>query len=136
MFDWLKKNKNKQAVCLLSETNSVQDGWIDADILHAESPETTEAWGLDSNQQCQDEKTGRYIQFISSVSCNPVTIYRNGGSGARDTNTGLISSQTEDKEMVFIAENKRTDGRLLWIGICLAMLTLLVCVVVLLRMMG
>jgi len=137
MFDWLKSKKNKQAVCLLSETNSVQDNWLDADILHAESLATTEAWGLDSRQQCKDEKTGQYIQFISSVSCNPVKIYRNGGKvEARDTNTALLSSQTEDREMVFIQQGKGHDGRLLWIGICMAMLTLTVCVVVLLKVAG
>lgn len=126
--------RRKQDVCLLTTTNRVEDTKLESDILHAESPSTLEAWGLDGNQQAIDEKTGRYIQFISSLSCDPLQIYQN--SPVHKSNTPAIASQTEDQEMVYIEEGKRKDSRLLWIGICLAMLTLTVCVIALLKMQG
>lgn len=127
-------HSRRQDVCLLSETNSVGDERLEAGTTHAESPDTAEAWGLDSNQQCRDEKTGRYIQFISSLSCDPVKIYRS--LPVVMANVSLISSQTEDQEMVFTDQGKSKDGRILWVGVCLAMLTLTVCIVVLLKIQG
>lgn len=118
---------------MLSETNSVGDERLESGTTHAESPDTAEAWGLDSNQQCQDEKTGKYIQFISSLSCDPVRIYKN--TPVILANVSLISSQTEDQEMVYTDEGRNKDGRLLWIGVSVAMLTLTICIVFLLILM-
>ncbi len=131
------KQKIKQDVCILPETNSVKDDQLEAGTLHADNIDTAEAWGLDSGQQCKDEKTGRYIQFISSISCTPIQIYFDHGfSRVRKIKTADISSQTEDQEMTFTDRGRSKDGRLLWLGISLAMLTLMVCIVVLLKMTG
>lgn len=124
-----RRHQRRQDVCLLSETNSVSDERLDAGTIHAESPDTAEAWGLDSKQQCKDEKTGRYIQFISSLSCDPIPIYRESATSAIKSNPSLIASQTEDQEMTYIDYGKKKDSRLLWVGICLAMLTLTVCII-------
>lgn len=127
MFGW--GNKNKQDVCLLSETNRMIDEKLDAGTIHAESPDTAEAWGLDAKQQCKDEKTGRYIQFISSLSCDPIVIYKNPDTAPVKANTSLISSQTEDQEMTYIDYGKKKDGRLIWVGVCLAMFALTLCII-------
>lgn len=126
--------RRHQEVCLLTTANCVEDGKLERDILHAESPKTMEAWGLDGNQQARDEETGRYVQFISSLSCDPLQIYK--GSPVNKSNTSTIASQTEDQEMVYAEEGKRKDGRLLWLGICLAFMTLTVCILALLKMRG
>ena len=133
MFGFGKKQK-RQDICLLAETNSVSDERLDAGTLHAESPDTAEAWVLDSKQQCKDKKTGRYIQFVSSMNCKPIKIYRN--LTQKDIDTSLISSQTEDQELTWVDYGRNKDGRLLWIGICLAMLTLTICIVVLMKVKG
>lgn len=128
------RHQGRQDVCLLSETNSVSDERLEAGTIHAESPDTAEGWGLDSNQQCIDEKTGDYIQFISSLSYRPIQIYRN--SKAREMDASVVASQTEDQEMTFTDRGRGKDSRLTWVGICLALLTLTVCIAVLLRMQG
>lgn len=128
-------HQGRQDVCLLSETNSVSDERLGAGTTHAESSETAEAWGLDSNQQCIDEETGEYIQFISSLSYQPVQIYRN--TTVRNTDASVISAQTEDQEMTFTQRGGRgKDSRLLWVGICLALLTLTLCIAALIRIQG
>ncbi len=123
------KTKPKQDICLLAETNSVSDERLSAGTIHAESPDTAEAWGLDSRLQCRDEKTGRYIQFVSSLNCDPIPIYKNPDTPAVKTNTSLIASQTEDQEMVFVDTTSNRSSTMLWIGICTALLTLTVCVI-------
>ncbi len=102
----LGNNKTRQDICLLPETNSVKDSTLDADVLHAESPKTCEAWGMDARQQCIDECTGRYIQFLTPLSCDPVRIYRGSDHNVRMTDTGLVASQTEDQELTFLEEGK------------------------------
>lgn len=129
---WFGK-KIKQDICLLTETNKVKDESIsDVGILHIESPETAEAWLLNQKQMCKDENTGQYVQFVSSQNCVPIKIYRNG-SNEKTTDMSLISSQTDDAEMVFIDTKSSKNSQLLWIGICLALLTLTVLVVALVR---
>ena len=128
------RHQRRQDVCLLSETNSVSDERLEAGTIHAEFPDTAEAWGLDSGHQCKDERTGHYVQFISSLSCDPVRIYR--GSEPIKTDTSLIAALTEDQEMTFTDRGRGKDGRLLWVGICLAMLTLTVSIAVLSKVLG
>lgn len=123
----------KQDVCLISETNSMNDRHLVAGNIHAESRETAEAWGLDSKQQCKDEKTGRYIQFVSSFSCHPVKIYE--GVEINKADVALIASQTEDQELVYVEERGHQDSRVLWVGICLAMICLTTCIVILTRLL-
>jgi len=130
------KGQKKQDVCLMSETNSVSDERLIVGTTHAESPDTAEAWGLDSKQQCRDGKTGRYIQFISSLNCDPVPIYKNVDTKSIKTDTALISSQTEDKELVFVETNGSKNSTLTWVGICMALLTLTLCVIALVNVMG
>lgn len=128
----MSKKKGKVNVCLLAGTNSAKDDVIDAGTLHAQNYDTAEAWTLNANQQCKDEKSGEYIQFIGSSHCDPIRIYRNHGSQDEDdTNLSALSSDTEDKEMAFLDRGKEKDSRLLWIGICAAMLTLTVCIIAL-----
>lgn len=129
-------------VCNLPETNSVEEFKLDAYTRHAEAPEIVSAWGIDSTQQCIDEKTGRYIQFISDRSCRPLIIYQGDRekppvgltSQIVGNSVANVASQTEDEEMVYINDSKKKDSRLLWIGICLALLTLILLLVVYLRM--
>ncbi|MBA7613515.1 hypothetical protein ES703_20766 [subsurface metagenome] len=126
---WNKKGR--QDVCILAETNTVSDERLRAGTIHAENPGTAEAWGLDSRLQCQDEKTGRYVQFISSLNCDPIPIYKNPSTPPVKTNTSLIASQTEDQEMVYVDTATNKNSTLLWIGICTALLTLTVCIIAL-----
>lgn len=128
----LRHRGNQQDVCNLTETNSVDDGKLDAFVAHAESIKETAAWELNSFQQAIDEKTGRYIQFISDRSFRPLQIYRNPISATGNIST--IAGQTEDQEMVFLEEGRKRDGRMLWIGIILAMLTLCFCLAVYMKM--
>jgi hypothetical protein len=136
MFGKLFKGKIAQDVCLLTEMNSVEDRQLDSLILHAESNGTAEAWGLDSEQQCKDEKTGRYVQLISSVSCEPVTIYRgaDGKKAARGTNTSTISAETEDKEMTYTGQGKSGNGIAIWLTACVTMIVFVVLLVGYLRL--
>lgn len=128
---FFSNKKPKQDICLLLETNEVEDQRLYAETLHAESPDTAEGWLLDSSQMCRDEKTGRYMQFVSSRYGSPIKIYRGRNGRKSPVNIEDVSSQTEDQEMVFIDEKQNRDGRLLWMGIITAMLTLTVCIIAL-----
>ena len=125
---------NHQDVCILSPANQARDASLIAGTIHISNFDTVEAWGLDAKQQCIDEKSGRYVQFISSLSCDPIQIYETNPSEPADL--CLLSSQTEDQEMTYTDYGKQKDSRLLWIGISLGMLTLTVCLVVLLKVAG
>lgn len=129
----LKKRIN-QDFCLISETNRITDERLEAGTVHAECEETAEAWGLDSGQQCIDEETGRYVQFVSSLSCNPIRIYQERNH-YKEASVSLISSQTEDKEMTFTAREQGNRSKLLWIGICTALLSITVLVIALVRVL-
>ncbi len=118
------KEKAKQLVCILAETNSVKDAELDASTLHAEYYDTAEAWGLDGCQQCKDATSGRYIQFISNANCDPIRIYQNHGGEVRNVDGALVSSQTEDQEMTFTSQGKNKNGLVIWVGVCVAMITL------------
>lgn len=124
-----KKETIYQEVCLLEKTNRVDHFKLPTDTLHMESVDTAEAWGIDSKQQCKDRETGKYIQYISSTSCDPVKIYK--GSGIENVDPDLVQSQTEDQSLAFTELNKEKTGSVLWLGICLALLTLTTCIVIL-----
>ena len=128
----------QQDVCILTETNGAEDFSLKAFVLHAESLKEVSAWELDPRQQCIDEKTGDYLQFICERSYVPLTIYQNGHStnGSKNANIEVISSQTEDQEMVFMEQNKSKDGMVLWLGICLGLLALILGMAVLFSMKG
>ena len=133
-----KRHSRRQDVCILTESNSVDDAKLDSGVVHAEDPDSAVAWLLDSQQQFKDEYNGRWHQVISDLSFKPIVIFDSIADkrGTVDKNITTISKQTEDEEMVFLDRRKSKDGRLLWLGICLAMLTLTVCIVVLLNMQG
>ena len=114
----------------------MNDERLDVCSIHTESPGSAEAWGLDSDQQCMDRKTGRYLQFISSLSCDPITLYKAADSTTIKTDTSLLASQTEDQEMVYIEDGKSKTSGLLWVGICLALLTLTLGIIALIRVKG
>jgi hypothetical protein len=134
-----KSRRRRQDVVLLTETNSVDEFHLEAFVAHAESPETVEAWLLDSTQQAIDEKSGRYLQAISSRSGLPLKIYHNKDNVENKEgvhgNISALAAQTEDEEMVFLDGRQGKDGRLLWVGIALAgvVLTLLIAVLMILK---
>lgn len=123
-------NKNKQDVCLIAETNKVSDDKLAVGSIHLECEDTAEAWGLDSRQQCKDEHSNRYIQFIGSLSCDPIKIYRNTNHTV-ETNTSLTASQTEDKEMVYTEREGSKHTLILWLGVCLSLLILTIAIIAL-----
>jgi hypothetical protein len=106
---------------LLNEINEVHEHKLNAFKSHVESILTVEAWGLNSRQQCIDEETGKYLQFIDPKSYKPIQIYQaTDGDDDVESNVEAISSETEDEEMTLLDRNDHKDGRMLWIGIALA----------------
>ncbi len=117
------RKKNQLNICLLSETNMVKDSSLEAYTLHAENSDTAEAWGLDSNQQCKDEKTRQYLQFISSLCCTPIKIYRDPNhNGVNRIKPSLVASQTEDQELTFIDQGSNKDGKFIWLAAIVSMI--------------
>lgn len=114
----------------MAETNSVKDDRLEAGTLHAESPETLEAWGLYADQQCKDEFTDEYVQFISSTHCKPLKVYENFPN-LGDVDTEIISARDVDEELIYIDQGRKSGGMMLWVGICLALATLTVCIIAL-----
>src|SRR4030042_5205215 len=113
--------QNKMNVTLLNEVNRVEDFKLHAYKSHIESIKTLEAWGLNSRQQCVDEITGEYIQFVDPKSYMPVKIYQSmDGDKDIKSDVSAISSETEDEEMTLLDQNEHKDGRILWLGIALA----------------
>jgi len=129
--------QRRQRVVVLTEINSVDEFKLDAYPLHAESPETAEGWLLNARQQCMDDKTGEFLQFISPLSGKPLKIYKSDGKNSDnkkediDDNIAIIAALTEDKEMVFLDQGKNKDGRLLWLGIALSGIILILLIAVL-----
>lgn len=127
--------KPKQDICLISETNTIIEDRLEAGTQQCQSVETAEAWELDSKQQCKDEQTGRYIQFIGTSHCTPIRIYQEIPE-KQDTTLRLISSNTEDQEMTYLGEQNSRRSHALILSICAAMLTLTVCIIALIKVMG
>ncbi|MDD5511753.1 MAG: hypothetical protein PHI12_13220 [Dehalococcoidales bacterium] len=113
--------QNKMRVCLLNEVNEAKEYKLDAYKSHIESTKTLEAWGLNSRQQCIDEETGEYLQFIDPKDYRPIKIYESM-DGDKDVEGAVttIANEAEDEEMTLLDTEEREDGRLLWIGIALA----------------
>ena len=130
-----KKNKIKQTICNLTENNTAYDDKLEAFEAHCENPKECVAWELDSLQQCIDQKTGHFIQFIGELSFRPIKIYHSLVR-SKDTNITAISSQTEDAEMTFLEAGKKKEGMVLWLGISLALVTLTIMVAVYMKMKG
>jgi hypothetical protein len=133
---WKRHQGARQDVCILTETNSVGDGKLNALVAHAESPKELLAWELNPRQQAIDEKTKRFIQFIDDISYKPLQIYQNSLFQKKTSNITSISSQTEDQEMVFISEGRKNDGRMLWIGIIAGIVALTFLIAVYMKMKG
>ncbi len=131
MFGFVNHQK-KVDICLNSETGDAVDVRLNAGINHVETNDTAEAWGLDSSHQCKDSKTGRYIQFVSSLSCDPLPIY--SGRPVLTTDMADIASQTEDQELNYVESGNGKSSQLLWVGICCAILSLTLLIAVLLKM--
>lgn len=122
-----KMANNKMDAVLFTGDNRIEDLKLEAYITHLESPKTAEAWAMNPRQQCKDEKTGNYIQFLSPISYKPLKIYRNSNGNKEskvEDNVAVISAQTEDEEMAFLENRQHKDSRLLWLGIILAAVAL------------
>lgn len=133
-----------QKVLILTPINTIMDAYLEADTISAESKDTPEAWGLNSDQMFKDEQD-RYVQVVGSNHCSAIQIYPDGyvpkqavikkvGDKTEEiegTDVSLVSSQTEDTEMVFLDYKKGQDSRLLWIGIIGGLVTIVFLIVVL-----
>lgn len=128
MSFWNRGNGANQSICLISETNIAKDEVLEADLLHASSPDTAEGWLLNSRQMVRDEYTDRYIQFVSSKYGCPIKIFDDKGSTPAP-DIEVISSETEDQEMVFTTEESSKSSMLLWVGIATAFLCLTVLII-------
>lgn len=114
-----RKLDEKQSVRLLSETGTVTDIKLDADIGYVASHDTPEAWGLNRTQQAKELRTGQFIQLICERSGKPIQVFRNGGSSnsiiGYDIST--IAKQAEDRAQQESEQDKPKDSQLLWFGI-------------------
>lgn len=119
---------------LLDETNSAANISLETGVGCAEDLKNIRSWILDSRQQARDEITGKTFQVICLRSYKPIVIYQGDNKDADSVAAQalkVISSQTEDEEMVFLEEKQNKDGRMLWLGIVMAFLALILGIVVL-----
>jgi hypothetical protein len=110
--------QNQMDVLLFDEVNKVRGCKLDAYKSHIESIKTLEAWGLNSRQQCKDEVSGKYLQFVDAKSFKPIKIYegQDGDKGV-ESDVSTIASETEDEEMTLLDNEQHKNGMLLWLGI-------------------
>lgn len=129
-----KLASRKQNVLILTEANTgVEYAQLETDVLYAASPETIEAWELDTNQQARDELTGRYIQVVSERSKKPLRIFKDRPllSGP---STEAIASQKQDAELAFLNTKSQKNSMLIWIGIICVILAVIIGLIVLLNL--
>ncbi len=130
-----KRHSSRQDVCILTETGDIVDFRLETDSEEAyvASPDTLEAWELDFNQQCIDQKNGRYIQIISDRHKKPLKIFKNRPTLSGST-TDTISSRKEDEELAFLNSRKEKNKMVLWVGIIAALIAVVISIVVLVNM--
>ncbi len=129
-----KLASRKQDVLILTEANTgVEYTQLETDVLYAASPETIEAWELDTNHQAKNELTGRYIQVVSERSKKPLRIFKDSPllSGP---STEAIASQKQDAELAFLNTKSQKNSMLVWIGIICAILAVIIGLIVLLNL--
>lgn len=129
-----KGRSGRQDVLILTETNSIVDDRLNAEIGYAMSPDTVEAWALDSNQQAIDEETGNIVQVICERTYEPLIVFdleSQSGKSVVGKNVEAIASQKEDEEMAFMEQKKSRINMLLWIGIIATIFSLTISIIVL-----
>src|SRR4030043_93435 len=130
-----KRHSSRQDVCILTETGDIVDMRLETDSEegYVASPDTLEAWELDFNQQCVDEKSGRYCQVISDRNKKPLKIFKNRPTLSGST-TETIASRKEDEELAFLNAHREKNKMLLWVGIIAALLAVVISIVVLVQL--
>src|SRR4030043_1025989 len=130
-----KRHSSRQDVCILTETGDIVDMRLETDSEegYVASPDTLEAWELDFNQQCVDEKSGRYCQVISDRNKKPLKIFKNRPTLSGST-TETIASRKEDEELAFLNTHKEKNKMLLWVGIIAALFAVVISIVVLVQL--
>ncbi len=117
--------KRRQPVKVLTEEGGIADAVLGVGGRYASSPKSLEAWGLNRLQQVKDKVTGKYVQFISEVSYNPLVLWPGGKEDKSvKANINTIASQAVDDELAFVDERSRKNSMTLYLGIIAGMLTL------------
>lgn len=97
------------------------------------SDDTSEAWELDYNQQSKDVKTGKLVQFISTLNKKPLRIFKN-----RPQIPGLsilnIAKQEFKASIMEIEEENHRKSMLLWLGIIIMSIIVTIALIILLNM--
>lgn len=121
----MKGRQSRLDVLILTETSSVADSKLNAEIGYAVSRDTVEAWALNSTQQAKDCRTGkdgsRYIQVLSERSYRPIQVFDiekgTKPSPVIGKNVNNISSQKEDEADAFLeARRARRNLQLYFLG--------------------
>lgn len=124
-----------QNVLLVEGTSDIERHTLETDVLYVASPNSIEAWELDSNQQARHEVTGEYIQVCSVRNKKPLQIFRNRPR-IKGQPVSVIAAQKFDEQMTVIQERNQKQSMLLWIGIICALLAVSVAGIVLFKMIG
>ena len=125
--------KRKQQVKVLTEDSGIVDAELNVERRYATSPKSMEAWGLNRIQQVKDKITGKYVQFISEISYNPLTLWPSSDKKEDKSvkhNINEIAGEAVDDELAYIDERKRKNSMLVILGIIASLLTLVVCALV------
>jgi len=124
------KDKQKtQTLFVITETNEVEIRELPTDILYAASPDTAQAWELDTNQQARGED-GSYVQVVSERSKKAIKIFPSGSLLA-GRSTDAIASQKQDAELAFMNKRGQKSSMLLWLGIITAIFAVTISIVLL-----
>ncbi len=126
------RNKNLQHIFKVTAKGIVEHSRLEVGTLCCASPDTFEAWELDYNQQAKDERTGEFVQFISSLNKQPLKIYTHRPQ-SQSQSTAQIAAQQFDEKMVQIHKEESKKSMLLWLGIIAAILLVIIGLIVLLN---
>lgn len=135
-----KRRQRRQDVLILTETNSAAESQLEAEVGYAVSPSTFEAWGLNSDQQAEDDNSGGFIQVVSERSFIPVQVF-NLDKGKKNIkilgdNVNAIAAQKEDEELMFLERRRDNDRRFLWLSIIALILAAILAVIIMSNMEG
>ena len=106
----------KQHIIEITAKGELLKDKLEVGTLCVADPKEFKAWELDFNQQARDERSGQFVQFVSSLNKRPLKIYRNRPQAPTQA-TRDIAAQQFDEQLEQVQSQHPKHTMVKWLGV-------------------
>lgn len=115
------KRQRRQDVLVLTGFRAIEDvrlAIVETGGHYGTNERSSEAWAINDSLQLKDRETGKYVQFVTGWSCNPVDLFGYDDAGSlAEKDIWAIAARVTDEALNWFEKQKQKHTLLLWAGI-------------------